>query len=528
MSTPAPRLSDEEWKAQYYYHGLPSQPRFVCGSSKARWETPADPEEFPPIKELCNVGTGQTINKIWEVTLAFEIHEILDRLGVIWTATDVFRIRIAGQSFRSSQIVLWIAVQEGSLSREAGEVVVAQCMGKLDEHHITDVEVEIREGEASRLVQFIQPSASEDTTTELYEGLAYTLGHSISALATAETQGTGGFYMRSRNDPTRLWLVGTRHVVLSPAVYANVTFNVAVDGLHQIQLYSNGGWQEFRRKIEQNVDTLVRSVKSAEGSLKTLVARNGDPAEERGLQARLEFLQTTLARLRVFRDQTNLIQDRVIGHLVFSPPMAFGVPANDHDEGANKYKRYTQDWALMELDNTVFDFETVQGNMIDLATSNSQLSAILHPNLDDRPIDHLLRLRGTISDEEMRHPTDLDESGEPCIKVIKRGATTGLTVGRANELASFVRYPPYNTGSSSETRSTEWAIVGYNKQAGDFSRGGDSGSVIADSRGRIGGLLTAGSMRNQTVISDTSYATPISFVLEQIGAKFPDLYLYDP
>jgi hypothetical protein len=43
-------------------------------------------------------------------------------------------------------------------------------------------------------------------------------------------------------------------------------------------------------------------------------------------------------------------------------------------------------------------------------------------------------LRGTIPDEEMRHPTGVDQNDEPCLMVIKSGMTTGLAVGRANNI----------------------------------------------------------------------------------------------
>ena len=64
---------------------------------------------------------------------------------------------------------------------------------------------------------------------------------------------------------------------------------------------------------------------------------------------------------------------------------------------------------------------------------------MMHPNRRnssshsfDFPGDRLLKLRGTITDDEMRKPTTFDQNGDGCIMVLKRGRTTGLTVGRAN------------------------------------------------------------------------------------------------
>ena len=100
--------------------------------------------------------------------------------------------------------------------------------------------------------------------------------------------------------------------------------------------------------------------------------------------------------------------------------------------------------------------------------------------------DHLLKLRGTISDEEMRHPTMLDKKGQHCVMEIKNGSTTGVTIGRANALMSFVRTSGSSLASSNQT-SKVWAICSYIHKSG---------------------------------------VTPISFLLKSIKADgFPNAYL---
>lgn len=93
--------------------------------------------------------------------------------------------------------------------------------------------------------------------------------------------------------------------------------------------------------------------------------------------------------------------------------------------------------------------------------------------------------------------------------VMKRGNTTGLTVGRANVIFSYARY---YYGDNAET-SKEWAILPFDSESGAFSDKGDSGSVIVDSQGRIGGLLTGGTVGVMPSF-DVSYATPISFLFK--------------
>jgi len=91
----------------------------------------------------------------------------------------------------------------------------------------------------------------------------------------------------------------------------------------------------------------------------------------------------------------------------------------------------------------------------------------------------------------MRHPDMWNSDGEPCLLVMKNGNATGTTIGRANGLFSIVR--DYFNDMSINQTSMEWGIINYNSKSEVFSEPGDSGSVIADIRGRIGGMLTSGS-----------------------------------
>ncbi|RPA99858.1 hypothetical protein L873DRAFT_1595584, partial [Choiromyces venosus 120613-1] len=103
------------------------------------------------------------------------------------------------------------------------------------------------------------------------------------------------------------------------------------------------------------------------------------------------------------------------------------------------------------------------------------------------PEDRLLRLKGTISDEDMHHPPAMDQNGEPCLMVVKHGNTTGLTVGHANDIRSCVHN--YHEDGTTDF-SMEWAILPFDNKSGAFSTPGDSSAVVADGSGRIGGIIT--------------------------------------
>ena len=144
------------------------------------------------------------------------------------------------------------------------------------------------------------------------------------------------------------------------------------------------------------------------------------------------------------------------------------------------------------------------------------------PTTFEYPDDRLLKLQDPMQEDHMCNPDMLDHNGEPCLLVIKNGNSTGVTIGRATGIFSFVRQHFEN---GTHVSSTEWAILPYDHKSGVFSAPGDSGSIIADGRGRIGGILTSGS--GETESSDITYATPLFWLFPRIkGNGFPDAHLY--
>lgn len=147
----------------------------------------------------------------------------------------------------------------------------------------------------------------------------------------------------------------------------------------------------------------------------------------------------------------------------------------------------------------------------------------MYPRDDGRttfkyPSDRLLPLHGLISEELMRAPDMLDHDNEACLLVIKNGNATGVTIGRATGIESFVR--DEDTGEV----SMEWAVYNYDSKSGVFSAPGDSGSMVADGLGRMGGILTGGAGKTES--SDVSYVTPMCWVWPRVKAEFPHAHLY--
>lgn len=140
-----------------------------------------------------------------------------------------------------------------------------------------------------------------------------------------------------------------------------------------------------------------------------------------------------------------------------------------------------------------------------------KLVSLTHPRTDSPsdfryPPERLLKLRDILSAEEMRVPNNHDHDGDPTRYVIKRGATTHTTIGCLNGFESHVRH--YSILGHCE--SVEAAIYPYGGNAGPFPRGGDSGSVIVDARGKFVALLTGGP--GATDYSDITFGSPMCWL----------------
>ncbi len=138
-------MDTEESKC--YYAGLPSAPILVARTSTTPWKAPTGPEAYHRLKELRVVGE-HALNSVWGDDLGVKVSSLLDEMNVKWTSLDIVRIGYCGQFF--APVILWIGVTPASLSSEDGIVAARKCKEILEEYHITDVDVEIRESVVHR------------------------------------------------------------------------------------------------------------------------------------------------------------------------------------------------------------------------------------------------------------------------------------------------------------------------------------------------------------------------------------------
>ncbi|KAK7447048.1 hypothetical protein VKT23_014258 [Stygiomarasmius scandens] len=507
-STLPPPPSEKE--AKFYYAGLPSGPVLVARTYTTPWKAPTGPEAYRVIKELRTVG-NHALNEVWEDNLALKLHALLDSMKVKWTSTDVVRIGVAKEA--DAHVVLWIGVVPASLSGDDGVAVAYECRELLREYSIADVDVEIRESVVSRSVgpKLLASTHFFDPIVDVREPLTTTLGLPISTQSTPWAEGTGGFFITESGKSERLLLVTARHVVFTSGQNKFFEHKNDNQARHNVTLFGDAGFHKYLESIQKEIKSEAIMTDFYERSLTEIEGEDDPEANRRHEMARdgLDKAKKAVEELNPFYQNVSTDwapqESRVLGHVVLSPPISIS------SEG------YTEDWAVIEIDASKVDKTNFKGNAIDLGTRLPipEVILMLSPNLQNAqfkyPGDRLLRIQGIIPDDEMRHPTTLNQNGDPCLMVIKRGGATGLTIGRADDVCSYARI--YHDNGNAET-SKEWVILPFDSRSGAFSAKGDSGSVVVDGLGRIGGLLTGGA--GSTSSLDLSYATPISFLLKRM------------
>jgi hypothetical protein len=511
--TPSRPLPVSEVEAKHYYAGLHSRTILIARTGLNPWEAPSGPEEYLRLKELRILGAHK-IEHVWEDDLVLKVHAILDDKEIDWSSTDVVRIGYVDEP--SGDAVLWIGVRPESVSYEVAIDAALQCKRLLLAHSIEDVEVELHQAEIISLAnpQLYQPVFSSDPTADVLHPFSSTIGITICAQSTPWAEGTGGFFLAEGGDGTRLFVVTVRHVVLPRSENDLFEHKSESQPRHNVLLLSEASFKEHLasvdKKIEEQevlIDFHTRRFQKMDGREDSVAVKEREDAQEEVKKAgdKKEALRDFHLELE---ENWATESSRILGHVIFSPPI---VPSADTEH-------YTQDIAVIEIDTSKIDPSHFRGNVIDLGTkfSPETLTAMMHPNPENSdnfefPTDRLLSVQGIIKGEELRKPTVYDENGNRCIMVLKRGRTTGLTVGRANNIMSYTRR------HFRDQTSKQWAILPFDQKSGPFSDKGDSGSIVVDGAGRIGGIITgAGGLGDSC---DVTYATPIEFVMKVIRSN---------
>jgi hypothetical protein len=452
-------------------------------------------------------------------------------------------------------VTIWVGVFPDRIPATAAHDAAKVVLGLLAGHQITDVDVDFRESLYRREAgpQLLSPVGDLDPLVDVISPLTPALGLHISTTARPKAQGTMGLYLAEGGESDSLLGLTCNHVLLNSSEgHVDYVYHPSAPAKNVV-LLGRKAYDKLAGSVKLKIAGHGISVRRWRKQIQSFVEReNGsDPndvakaeKERTRTQALLDDAETALAALADLLDRVEKkwknIGDRVLGHIIRAPAIRLGVGE----------ERFTEDWGVFRLSRDKLG-QGFQGNKIDLGAfrvsdldrSSANLS-VAYPNLGtemtpedftikcfprgdanwcfEYPEDRLLPIHGIISDELMRAPDMWDLDSEPCLLVVKNGNATNTTLGRANGVFSIVR--EYSMNKDAHYTSMEWGIVNYDSKSDVFSEPRDSGAIIADIRGRVGGLLTGGA--GKTKSSDMTYATPFWWLLSRIKASgLPDVNL---
>ena len=526
LSPPPINLPDKKEREGYYY-GLPSEPPLVARSSSERWVLPLGPYSRPEPKQLKNVGNHPLASLF--ASIKDEIVKIFDTHSILWTTIEAFRIGFKSQ--KDIPVILWIGAlakgligHDGASDPVAGTVVMA-CKQLLEKNQILDVHCELKLSEAYRATgpALIKPSTYSTPVVDVEVHLTPTIGTCI-AQGDLFSEGTFGFYVKFPEHGNKVFAVTCRHVLFPLIESDNKLYhhNNTSQPRRLVLLPGNkylGIMRERAVNGAQGQQFIIDRYKRDLSALAEEEGRDAKRAQKKAQDMIDEAKETMKDFQQLIKDLDNQWEtpkSRNVRHIVYSPSISTGKKPND----------YTMDWALYQVDSS--KIKNFRGNVIDLGheVSDEKLNQALNTNVQNPykfayPAGRQWKIENIcIPLDEMRHPKTFDQNNFPALLVLKRGRTTGVTCGVANEIESYVR-TYFSENSSFESK--EWAILGYDKFFSPFSAKGDSGALVVDAEGRMGGMLTGGS--GFFAKTDVTYATPIAALLQDMhkhGWKRPN------
>jgi len=247
--------------------------------------------------------------------------------------------------------------------------------------------------------------------------------------------------MNKSRDSDKLLIVTARHVVFPPEQNENIKFerkNVSTPRF-DILLLGDGAYKNCLTSAKKGITDHQLVVERQERVQRAVNGQDNERADTvRNIaQDHIDTANGTINEFRALSDEVEnwaTTPSRVLGHVVCSPPIRFSA------------EEFTEDYAIIEVDDDKIDKNNFKGNVIDLGTRRPprEFTKMMYPNAkNDTSFKYSpgrqLKLEGIIPEEEMRHPTMLDADGESFLTVIHNGSASGVTIGRATGIASYTR-----------------------------------------------------------------------------------------
>ena len=339
------------------------------------WPVRDGPEAQPFIREVRPVYDAEKA-EVWR-SVGKALWEYIDTLHIEWTFVNPLAYANAGEATPFCSFVVVIGVKPYTVSFDRAVEVAAVAEKMLHGAGFTEAEVAIVEGERTLSVargpQMLSFDPLLDNVPELRKPFTSTLGLPIAPLQFPHYAGTGSLFFRLGGDDERVALLTCAHVVGPPPEYPNdgTTFPNRGQPREEIISPGSGTFDNALRAMRADIGSQLRSITA----WNAVLIRLGEPTpgeDVKVTERRREYqllVDGAKSRIRQVNELFNTVQGRVdaskrvIGFVLHCEPIvassgAFG---------------FTKDWALIELDKDIIDWNTFRGNKVYVGSSFSHV-----------------------------------------------------------------------------------------------------------------------------------------------------------
>ncbi|KAH9847129.1 hypothetical protein C2E23DRAFT_527386 [Lenzites betulinus] len=427
-----------------------------------------------------------------------------------------------------SNATIWIGVLPETLNGARAFDLTTHIRAHLDGLNLTErVDIAFRESVARSYLgtgpALYPPAETNDPLQAFIDNVSVVHSLPVSGRKTT-MQGTLGPFFQHDG---KLYALTCRHnLFMSDDGNAEYRYNASAPK-RDVVVMGKLAFDNYVDSVQAYISTLNETAKTLKVLIKTLTERVLQQVNLPASQERLDENEAELVKINrkivefkkfyiTLSRKWSKLSDRIIGHIVWAPPIAAGVSPN----------RFTQDLCVVRLYKP--KFLALMGNVLSLGPEISpedfkrlMYERINVPSEFKYPPHGLLHMAGMLTANDVNNPNSLDSQGDRIRRVIKRGFTTNTTVGTLSRFISFVR--KYNITGTLE--SFELAILPHENVTGTYSKGGDSGAMGVSAAGAYVGKVSGGTNKG-TDGSDITYATLFEYDWGLILEEFPGANLY--
>ncbi|KAK2024538.1 hypothetical protein LX32DRAFT_675956 [Colletotrichum zoysiae] len=455
-----------ELERNWFYNGIPSQPKLVARSSSPPFRFDVDDPRSSDRKALTVVGKHAIVST-WNdepSTLRNQILGILTRQNVDWSAIDILRIGYADEEM---PVIVSISVLTDTLPWKTGNQVASDCRKALVEHGLDDQDAH---------------DYPPQHRSYMYQ-LSDQLGTAIASKDEPCREGTKGIYLRrTGSQPAEIFALTCRHVCYSSSEEGSrlpgeetLPGKPVIQALKKIHDKLKCRLETYRKKVACGVD-----------------------------------LSASIARLQGETHAANDVMYRIIGEVAYTSDYVVRTSECLSDWCLIRLEDDSHERRLSDLPNRVY----IGGD--DLKSRFSDREPTI--SIQDLQDDQTIQIRGIVAVSELQDPKQERIVG-------MRGRTSGLRFGVVNQVKSVIR----RVTSSRTFVSLECCIVAVgDNPPREFTQPGDSGACVFDLAGRAVGMVTGGISRNDVlrggdnydldVAVDVTCATPMEWLLADMKA----------